>query len=100
MVKSRQPCIINGPNPQIDFTKTPFYVNTQLVKWPENGTPRRAGVSSFGIGGTNAHIIMEEAPALTAAIPAQDNAYLLPLSARTPAALQDLIRDYQGFSGR
>lgn len=85
------------PNPQIDFTTTPFYVNTQLVEWPENGTPRRAGVSSFGIGGTNAHIIMEEAPALTAAIPAQDNAYLLPLSARTPAALQDLIRDYQGF---
>ena len=85
------------PNPQIDFTKTPFYVNTQLTEWPTNGTPRRAGVSSFGIGGTNAHIILEEAPMLTAASPAADDAYLLPLSARTPAALQDLIRVYQGF---
>ena len=85
------------PNPQIDFTKTPFYVNTQLTEWPTNGTPRRAGVSSFGIGGTNAHIILEEAPTLTAASPAADDLYLLPLSARTPDALQDLIRVYQGF---
>lgn len=84
------------PNPQIDFTKTPFYVNTQLAEWPANGTPRRAGVSSFGIGGTNAHLIIEEAPALTAESPELD-AYLLPLSARTPAALQDLMRDYQDF---
>ena len=50
------------PNPQIDFSQTPFYVNTNLVDWKTDKTPRRAGVSSFGIGGTNAHVILEEAP--------------------------------------
>ncbi|MCV3216666.1 acyltransferase domain-containing protein [Plectonema radiosum NIES-515] len=50
------------PNPQIDFANSPFYVNTKLSEWKTNGEPRRAGVSSFGIGGTNAHVILEEAP--------------------------------------
>ncbi|WP_442948492.1 aminotransferase class III-fold pyridoxal phosphate-dependent enzyme [Nostoc sp.] len=50
------------PNPQIDFANSPFYVNHKLSEWKSNGTPRRAGVSSFGIGGTNAHVILEEAP--------------------------------------
>jgi acyl transferase domain-containing protein/acyl carrier protein len=50
------------PNPQIDFDNSPFYVNTTLSEWKANGIPRRAGVSSFGIGGTNAHVILEEAP--------------------------------------
>ncbi|MGD2088255.1 MAG: amino acid adenylation domain-containing protein [Candidatus Aminicenantes bacterium] len=50
------------PNPQIDFENSPFYVNTQLKEWKSNGNPLRAGVSSFGIGGTNAHVVLEEAP--------------------------------------
>ena len=50
------------PNPKIDFANSAFYVNTKLTEWRANGTPRRAGVSSFGIGGTNAHVILEEAP--------------------------------------
>ena len=49
-------------NPEIDFLNSPFYVNTELRQWHSNGMPRRAGVSSFGIGGTNAHLILEEAP--------------------------------------
>ena len=52
------------PNPEIDFTNSPFYVNTKLSEWKTNSIPRRAGVSSFGIGGTNAHVILEEAPVL------------------------------------
>jgi acyl transferase domain-containing protein/acyl carrier protein len=46
----------------VDFPNTPFYVNLDLTEWPKPGddTPRRAGVSSFGIGGTNAHVILEE----------------------------------------
>ncbi|MBH8554261.1 FkbM family methyltransferase [Nostocaceae cyanobacterium CENA357] len=52
------------PNPEIDFANSPFYVNNKLSTWERNGTPRRAGVSSFGIGGTNAHVILEEAPVL------------------------------------
>lgn len=51
------------PNPVIDFQNSPFYVNTHLRPWTSaEGTPRRAGVSSFGIGGTNAHVVLEEAP--------------------------------------
>jgi acyl transferase domain-containing protein len=50
------------PNPQIDFANSPFYVNARLKKWETDGVPRRAGVSSFGIGGTNCHVILEEAP--------------------------------------
>ena len=52
----------NSPNPQIDLKNSPFYINTSLKEWENNGVPLRAGVSSFGIGGTNAHIILEEAP--------------------------------------
>ncbi|NEQ47699.1 MAG: acyltransferase domain-containing protein [Leptolyngbya sp. SIOISBB] len=55
------------PNPQIDFAHSPFTVQRQLSDWPRNGTPRRAGVSSFGMGGTNAHVILEEAPGLKGA---------------------------------
>jgi acyl transferase domain-containing protein len=74
------------PNPKMDLASTPFYVNAELRSWPADGGPRRAGVSSFGIGGTNAHVILEEpppAPAPGGARPAQ----LLLLSARTEAAL-------------
>ncbi len=51
-----------NPNAGIDFANSPFYVNTRLIPWHSNGNPLRAGVSSFGIGGTNAHVILEEAP--------------------------------------
>merc|ERR1712000_753875 len=50
------------PNPKIDFVTSPFYVNTNLRDWESKIVPRRAGVSSLGIGGTNAHVIVEEAP--------------------------------------
>jgi phthiocerol/phenolphthiocerol synthesis type-I polyketide synthase E len=76
-----------APNPNIDFANSPFYVNATLSDWKANGSPRRAGVSSFGIGGTNAHVILEEAPLLE---PGSDSRpwQLLLLSARTPAALE------------
>src|SRR5262249_24583369 len=51
------------PNPEIDFVNSPFFVNTEVRSWNPVGFPRRAGVSSFGIGGTNAHIVLEQAPA-------------------------------------
>lgn len=50
------------PNPRIALDRSPFYVNTELLPWPEGDGPRRAGVSSFGLGGTNAHVILEQAP--------------------------------------
>ncbi len=76
-----------SPNPQIDFESSPFYVNTKLVDWNTNRLPRRAGVSSFGIGGTNAHVILEEAPARSSAPPARPN-QVVALSAKTGAALE------------
>jgi len=75
------------PNPQIDFANSPFYVNTKLSKWQTNDTPRRAGVSSFGIGGTNAHVILEEAPVILASSPSRPW-QLLVLSAKTSTALE------------
>nr|QEO74423.1 malonyl CoA-acyl carrier protein transacylase [uncultured bacterium] len=75
-----------SPNPQIDFGGR-FRVNAGLTDWPSNGTPRRAGVSSFGIGGTNAHVVLEEAPAAEPSGPPSRPWQLLTLSARTPEAL-------------
>lgn len=75
------------PNPNIDFANSPFYVNTHLSDWPTQPTPRRAGVSSFGIGGTNAHVILEEAPIAGDESPGPNAPRLLLLSAKTPAAL-------------
>jgi acyl transferase domain-containing protein/acyl carrier protein len=49
-------------NPRIDFENSPFFVNSKLTEWKNGNGPRRAGVSSFGIGGTNAHVILEEKP--------------------------------------
>ncbi|MEH2068926.1 MAG: beta-ketoacyl synthase N-terminal-like domain-containing protein [Nostoc sp.] len=88
------------PNPKIDFANSPFYVNTTLTEWKtNNNTPRRAGVSSFGMGGTNAHVILEEAPTqfkIQVALSAHQrcdskfkNKYLLLcLSAKTATALE------------
>ncbi|GAX42272.1 putative beta-ketoacyl synthase [Tolypothrix sp. NIES-4075] len=75
------------PNPQIDFENSPFYVNNQLAEWKTNNIPRRAGVSSFGIGGTNAHVILEEAPPVEASSSSRSQQLLL-LSAKTATALQ------------
>lgn len=79
----------NKPNPQIDFENSPFYVNAELAQWPHTGTPRRAGVSSFGMGGTNAHLILEQAPDRQAAQVFQPS-YLLTLSARSEQALEQI----------
>ena len=77
------------PNPQIDFPATPFFVNDELRDWKPNGKLRRAGVSAFGIGGTNAHVVLEEAPAPEPVAPSRPWQLLL-LSARSEAALDNL----------
>jgi len=78
------------PNPEIELAQSPFHVNTARVGWPRHGeTPRRAGVSSFGLGGTNAHVVLEEAPAPPPTDPAP-SWQLLVWSARDAAALHDV----------
>ena len=77
----------SAPNPAIEFKTTPFYVNQTLRDWPGN-SPRLAGVSSFGLGGTNAHIILEEAPAApTVPTSSTSRHRLLILSARSKQAV-------------
>jgi len=77
----------NEPNPEIDFANSPFRVNAALSDWKKtNGVPRRIGVSSFGIGGTNAHLILEESP-VPQPRPTCEAPQLLVMSTRTPTAL-------------
>jgi acyl transferase domain-containing protein len=79
------------PHPQIDVANSPFYVNSTLREWVAAATPRRAGVNSLGIGGSNAHIILEEAPPLECdEVESSDALHLLVLSARTEAALEQM----------
>ncbi|MCK4765347.1 MAG: amino acid adenylation domain-containing protein [Candidatus Aminicenantes bacterium] len=103
------------PNPKIDFENSPFYVVSQLTEWrpdpaafPQTAASFRAGVSSFGIGGTNAHVILEEAPRdaapaksteVFAGVPEarKDKSSLLLLSAATPTALDKMSENLAEF---
>lgn len=86
------------PNPQIDFSNTPFYVNTQLSPWKTNGIPRRAGVNSLGVGGTNAHVILEETPLLqNHENKVERSLHLLTLSAKSDGVLKELAQHYITF---
>ena len=76
------------PNPLIDFENSPFYVNTGLAEWKAERGLRRAGVTSLGIGGTNAHVVLEEAPPVKTHAAAQRPYQLLVLSAKTASALE------------
>jgi malonyl CoA-acyl carrier protein transacylase len=83
---------LNNPSPHIPWGQYPFKVATELTAWPGAGKPRRAGISSFGFSGTNAHVILEEAPAGPNAATEAAGSQLLPLSARTPEALRELAQ--------
>ena len=83
-------------NPHIDFDDTPFVLQRQLTPWPANNQPRRAGLSSFGAGGSNAHLILQEAPTSPPPNPRQGHA-LIVLSAKDEPRLRETVqrlRDY------
>jgi acyl transferase domain-containing protein/acyl carrier protein len=80
------------PNPRIDFDNSPFYVVSKSSEWANGNGPRRAAVSSFGIGGTNAHAILEEAPAREDPVDSRPW-QLLVISAKTPTALDAATRN-------
>ncbi|GAB3441149.1 type I polyketide synthase [Actinophytocola sediminis] len=77
-------------NSDIDFHATPFSVNTGLTRWCTDGSPLRAGVSSFGMGGTGAHVIVEEAPARDGGSPGRGH-QVLPVSARSETAVEAAV---------
>lgn len=88
------------PNPHIDFAATPFKVAAAVQDWEApSDHPRRAAVSSFGIGGSNAHIILEEAPPQSVASdqqPVAENWQIVPISATMGETVQDSARDLAG----
>lgn len=91
---------VREPNPAIPWGELPVRVQRELGPWPASQGPRRAGVSSFGINGSNAHLVLEEAPAaavLAARVEERDRGpWLFPLSARSPEALAALARSWAG----
>ena len=83
-------------NPNINFAKSPFFVNTELKHWESGSFPRRAGVTSLGVGGTNAHILLEEAPIFNS-IPKTRNYQLLCLSANTKFSLNKTTENFISY---
>ena len=88
--------LFDEENPELNLKTSPFYVNTKLSDWKPLGTLRRAGISSFGIGGTNAHAVLSEAPHIDTRSITLKPFVLLPLSARSPGALQKMTSNLQG----
>ena len=91
-----------NPSPHIPWDRLPVEIVKETTPWERNGRPRIAGVSSFGFAGTNAHVILEEAPeqAVTAPEPPNPKRYgIVPLSAHTPAALVQLADRYRTWLG-
>ncbi|NET16612.1 MAG: type I polyketide synthase, partial [Okeania sp. SIO1H6] len=96
----------NQPNPQIDWDKMPLKVPTTAFPWKQQGEkPRLAGISGFGMSGTNAHIILEEAPVQVESDKSKGKSedvlerplHLLTLSAKTEKALQELASNYENY---
>ncbi|WP_437692902.1 SDR family NAD(P)-dependent oxidoreductase [Sorangium sp. So ce176] len=89
------------PSPHIPWAELPAKVAAEAVPWPASGAARIAGVSSFGASGTNAHMVLEEAPRATRVDASGETpVVLLPLSARSPEALSALARAYRSFLAR
>jgi len=85
----------HNPNPEIDFDKYLLRVQTKLAPWETNGELALAGINSFGFGGTNAHVVVEEAPQKVKSRQLKRPLQLLTISAKSDKALQELAQSYQ-----
>ncbi|HMB54497.1 MAG TPA: beta-ketoacyl synthase N-terminal-like domain-containing protein, partial [Thermoanaerobaculia bacterium] len=90
------------PNPELELDGSPFRIAAEAAEWPRGDAPRRAGVSSFGIGGTNAHLVVEEAPQREPADDARPPrpAQLLLVSARSAGAADRAVERLAAWAGR
>lgn len=86
-----------APNPHINFEDSPVYVNAEYQEWPSASGPRRAAISSFGFSGTNAHMIVEEAPVQPLVAEEVMAPVMATLSARNKVVLGHLVERYQAF---
>src|SRR5215831_462412 len=93
--------MVNAPNPNIEFEKWGIRLPQDAERLPAKGRPAYVGVNSFGYGGTNAHVVLTEAPEertkRISAETAWHGPHILPISARTEVALQELARSYTGL---
>ena len=89
-------------NSHIDAAGSPFYIPTELQKWPQppDGIPRRAGVSSFGFSGTNAHVILEESPLNSSRQIGEDQSVMIALSARDETVLKRKVSELREWWSR
>ncbi|MEZ4270061.1 MAG: aminotransferase class III-fold pyridoxal phosphate-dependent enzyme [Myxococcota bacterium] len=85
-----------SPNPKLELDDSPFYVNAELTPWRRGSQPRRAGISAFGVGGTNAHVVLEEAPVTHVTSPTRP-LQLLNFSARTQNSLSASLGRFAQF---
>jgi acyl transferase domain-containing protein len=85
--------LLRQPTPHLDWDEVALVVPTAITPWPATGRPRRAGISAFGFSGTNAHVILEAPPAPSPRDRPGPNVVLLPISARDPAALDEVAAE-------
>lgn len=78
-------------NPALNLEETPFHIPTALTPWDTGGRPRIAGINGFGAGGTNVHAIVEQPPPPPPSVPSGRTFQILPVSARKPGALRELL---------
>ena len=89
----------NKPNQSINFVNSPVYLNTEAKDWNPTAGPRLCGVSSFGVGGTNCHVVLEEAPERIddEHVPVDDQEYIFTLSAKSKEAFHNLLESYKQY---
>lgn len=88
-----------SPNPGLELESSPFYIVSRLTEWKRGQSPRRAGLSSFGIGGTNSHVILEEAPDVSQALEVAARPFeILPVSAKSAAQRDQLLESIGALS--